>query len=101
MDYFCLLGKPECTNYNVLSEGTRSVNTKFNYLKERIWYCDSMDEASLTQGDRAHNKRSPGWIGSAWYRFTGPGGTKIPEKAPGMYSCNNVLIHDNFTLTLH
>ena len=31
--------------------------------------------------------RSPGWVGSAWYRFTMPAGTRIPESSPGEWHC--------------
>ena len=37
---------------------------------------------------------SPGWRGPAWYRFTMPAGTRIPESSPAIepgYHCGTVV----------
>ena len=31
--------------------------------------------------------KSPYWAGPAWYRFTMPAGTRIPESSPGEWHC--------------
>ena len=45
-------------------------------------YCDHTDKSKQYK-----SIRSPGWEGSAWYRFTMPAGTRIPESPPGEWHC--------------
>ena len=60
----------------MLNDASRSVsNEKAKY------YCDKSDRSNV----------SPGWVGSAWYRFTMPAGTRIPESSPGQYHCGTSL----------
>ena len=40
-------------------------------------YCDQ----------RSSGSKSVDWIGTRWYRFTGPSGTRIPTENPGEYRC--------------
>ena len=81
---FVYLERPECTSYTVLSDETRSVNhgdgTKEDSLVQGKWFCDHTGSYSMTLN-------SPGWVGPAWYRFTMPAGTRIPESSPGRYHC--------------
>ena len=44
-------------------------------------YCDKLDSSYL----------SPGWKGPAWYRFSMPAGTRIPESSPGKYHCGTYV----------
>ena len=66
---FIYLERPECTNYNILDEPSRTLD-----------HGDGTDEGSKVQGINKHycdnNKYpnteypSPKWVGPAWYRFT-------------------------------
>ena len=48
-------------------------------------YCDNTDQSEL---NRISNVlRSPEWVGPAWYKFTMPAGTHIPESSLGTYHC--------------
>ena len=69
---FVYLERPECTSYTVLNDASRSVS----YGRGK-YYCDKQDSSYL----------SPDWAGPAWYRFTMPAGTHIPESSPGQYHC--------------
>ena len=56
---------------------------------------DGTYEGSKVQGKRycdhtgsySNTLNSPGWVGPAWYRFTMPAGTHIPESSPGVNHC--------------
>ena len=50
-----------------------------------IYYCDNKKESKSS-----NTLNSPGWVGPAWYRFTMPAGTCIPESYPGIYHCGTV-----------
>ena len=81
---FVYLERPECTSYTVLSDETRSVNhgdgIKLGSQAQGKRYCDHTGGYSMTL-------TSPGWVGPAWYRFTMPAGTRIPESSPGELNC--------------
>lgn len=59
--------------YHILNDETRNLNYG-NYEA----YCDGDNDLC----------KSPDWKGSSWYRFDGPGGTRIPEKIAERYHCN-------------
>ena len=68
----------------MLSDETRSVNngdgTSKGFQVQGKRYCDHTKAYSMTL-------ISPGWVGPAWYRFTMPAGTRIPESSPGSWHC--------------
>ena len=57
-----------CDDYHVLDDETRNFN--YGYRNQ---YCDDAKPANS-------RCKSPDWKGTSWYRFDGPGGTKIAEK---------------------
>ena len=86
---FLYLERPECTNYSILDEPSRSVDhgdgTNEGSKVQGTHFCDLIDQSEL---NRISNVlKSPGWVGPAWYRFTMPAGTRIPESLPGIWHC--------------
>ena len=78
-------GRPECSSYTILDDSTRSVNFESSLVNGKH-RCD------VTAAD-SDSDVSPGWRGPAWYRFTMPAGTRIPESSPGInpgYHCGTV-----------
>ena len=65
----------------MLSDETRSVDhgdgTYEGSKVQGKYYCDKLDSSNV----------SPWWKGPAWYRFTMPAGTHIPESSPGKWHC--------------
>ena len=59
----------------MLNDASRSVD--HSGAVQGIYYCDKPDISN----------KSPDWAGPAWYRFTMPAGTRIPESSPGQYHC--------------
>ena len=88
---FLYLERPECTGYTMLNDETRSVDYGTGTSKgsnvQGKWYCDKHDMAGYSN----NILKSPGWEGSAWYRFTMPAGTRIPESSPGLYHCGTIF----------
>ena len=80
---FVYLERPECTSYTVLSDETRSVS--HGSTVQGKYYCDHTVHSNLNY--RNDVSKSPGWVGPAWYRFTMPAGTRIPESSPGSGHC--------------
>ena len=80
---FVYLERPECTGYTVLSDETRSVSYGSTTVQGNKYYCDNKKGSDK----RSDTLNSPGWEGPAWYRFTMPAGTRIPESSPGEYHC--------------
>ena len=68
-----------------MSDETRSVDngdgTSKGFQVQGKWYCDH------NTGSYSGTLNSPGWVGPAWYRFTMPAGTRIPESSPGVKHC--------------
>ena len=84
-----MLDRPECKNYWVLDEETRSSNYNEEYYNGFIVYnsagiCDQ--KTPVTYGSRSQGK-SPNWRGEGWYRFQRPAGTKLAQSPPGYYFC--------------
>ena len=52
-------------------------------------YCDHTDQSELNRYN--NTLKTPGWEGPAWYRFTMPAGTRIPESSPGQYHCGTAV----------
>ena len=80
--FFLAIGTPstiiepnqcDAIDYHILDDETRNLNYG-NYEA----YCDGDNDLC----------KSPDWKGSSWYRFDGPGGTRIPEKIAERYHCN-------------
>ena len=70
-----------------MSDETRSVvygdgTSKGSSVQGKL-YCDKHNLV----GYSSNVLRSPGWVGPAWYRFTMPAGTHIPESSPGLNHC--------------
>ena len=66
-----------------MSDSTRSVNFSENYLDYEKLKCDGIDpDYPDLFNDTAE------WRGPAWYRFTMPAGTRIPESPPNEWHCN-------------
>ena len=75
----------------MLSDETRSVDngdgTKEGAKVQGKYFCDHTDKSMLDQ--YSDILQSPGWVGPAWYRFTMPAGTRIPESSPGHLHCGS------------
>ena len=67
-----------------MNEPSRSVDHGTGTSKgsdvQGTYYCDKLDRSNV----------SPDWAGPAWYRFTMPAGTRIPESSPGKYHCGTL-----------
>ena len=64
----------------MLNDVSRSVSHGSNVQGK--FYCDKVKDYSSSR-----NFKSPEWAGTAWYRFTMPAGTRIPESSPGSHHC--------------
>jgi hypothetical protein len=60
-------------DYHILDDETRNLN--YGRVDN---FCDGLN----------YECKSPDWKGSSWYRFDGPGGTKIPEYVVEEEHCN-------------
>ena len=74
----------------MLYDSTRAVSngdgTEEGSKVQGTHYCDHTDQSELNKINNV--LKSPGWEGpAAWYRFTMPAGTRIPESSPGKYHC--------------
>ena len=73
----------------MLNDGSRGINhgdgTYEGSQVQGKHYCDNKKES-----DKFSNiLNSPEWVGPAWYRFTMPAGTRIPESSPGKLHCGS------------
>ena len=67
-----------CNDYHVLNDPTRNMD----YGNDDGGFCDS-------QPPLWDRNLSPQWKGPAWYRFTEPAGTRMPEEpVEGGWRCN-------------
>ncbi len=66
----------QCSNYKLLNDVTRSVNSSYNY------YCDESSDRYT----------SPDWVGTGYYRVVSPAGNFIADYSNGIQRCgtNNV-----------
>ena len=78
---FLYLERPECTGYTMLNDASRSVD--HGSTAQGKYLCDNKKESDKYNS----TLNSPGWEGPAWYRFTMPAGTRIPESSPGLNHC--------------
>ena len=70
---------PGCQGYKTLYF-YRNVNDSGKHPSTGAYFCD-------TSTWTIHEEISPDWSSEGWYRFTGPSGTQMPEKAPGKGHC--------------
>ena len=77
---FIYSGRPECTSYTILEDSSRSIDYGSSCVNGKS-RCDKQGYNS------SDSDVSPGWRGTAWYRFTMPAGTRIPESSPGYSHC--------------
>ena len=86
---FIYWGRPECTSYTVLEDSSRATSfgdgTNAGSSVNGKYRCDREGFSGFSG-----TEVSPGWRGPAWYRFTMPAGTRIPESSPGPYHCGTV-----------
>eukprot|EP00088_Acartia_fossae_P059504 TRINITY_DN706_c0_g1_i13.p1 TRINITY_DN706_c0_g1~~TRINITY_DN706_c0_g1_i13.p1 ORF type:complete len:342 (-),score=44.38 TRINITY_DN706_c0_g1_i13:286-1278(-) len=79
---------PQCETYHELNHYRNIHDDKFD--SQGRSYCDNLNSKTRTgfhgQPDLS-TQPSPDWVGTAWYRFVGPSGHKMPEYAPGYNSC--------------
>ena len=66
-----------------MSDETRSVSYGSTTVQGNKYYCDNKKISDKYSG----TLNSPEWVGPAWYRFSMPAGTRIPESSPGNYHC--------------
>ena len=88
---FVYLERPECNSYTMLNDGSRGVDhgdgTYEGSKVQGIHYCD-IEKVPDRYSDTL---TSPEWEGPAWYRFTMPAGTRIPESPPGLNHCGTYV----------
>ena len=77
------MSKTECRRYTVLNDAGRRTSQGSSVRGK--YQCDTTNPKDLNSIKNV--LRSPGWVGPAWFRFTYPAGTRIPESSPGPWHC--------------